>query len=251
MWFWGIIVAFSMVILALTITLLIKNKEKTLIKVKIVDVLTDEEKKKLDKLVEVVLKRFQKQKISYFFAFGSLIGAIRHGQRIPWDDDVDILMNEKDKEKLVEGLKVIGKSGGTTLYQLDEEYTILYKDWGCPVKITQKDGDFPFIDIFRFYEKGDKIIAPPEQLKNGHIKEFEVKKSDIFPLKEAKFGKHKVKIPNKSTKILKQNFGNDVLTKCHVQFIHKPSGLPYDYKQQKEVFPTKLLEKKWVTPKIY
>lgn len=38
--------------------------------------------------------------IEYFIASGNLIGAIRHGGFIPWDDDFDIVVAQKDYKKL-------------------------------------------------------------------------------------------------------------------------------------------------------
>lgn len=40
--------------------------------------------------------------ITYYLAYGTLIGTIRHGQMIPWDDDIDILLKRDEYEKLLQ-----------------------------------------------------------------------------------------------------------------------------------------------------
>ena len=98
------------------------------------------------------------------------------------DDDIDILINRDEIDKLLKGLKVIKKNKNDIHYYLNKKIKIIHKNWGCPLKIIFNDNFFPFIDIFTYYNKNNNIIVPKSQLKDAHVKELNEKYEDIFPL---------------------------------------------------------------------
>ena len=65
--------------------------------------------KKLQNTELEILKYFddlcKKNKLDYYMAYGTLLGAVRHKGFIPWDDDVDLHMKGKDYLKLINLLK--------------------------------------------------------------------------------------------------------------------------------------------------
>ena len=69
-------------------------------------------------VLAVVDRICKKHNIQYFAEWGTLLGCIRHGGFIPWDDDMDIAMKRMDYEKFQ---KIVEK-------ELPEGYEILWYD---------------------------------------------------------------------------------------------------------------------------
>ena len=65
-------------------------------------IIEPEEFKKTQFDILISVDRFCKAHgIRYFLAYGTLIGALRHGGYIPWDDDIDISMPRPDYERFI------------------------------------------------------------------------------------------------------------------------------------------------------
>ena len=56
-----------------------------------------------------------KHNLTFYFCGGCLIGAVREGGFIPWDDDVDVFMPREDYEKLIE---IFNEKSGSNRYFL-------------------------------------------------------------------------------------------------------------------------------------
>ncbi len=78
--------------------------------------------------------------IKYFMIGGTIIGKIRHNGFIPWDDDIDIGLMEKDWYKLIEIIKI---------KLPNDDFDISFGTHWNLFKIIHKKTNL-FIDIFRF-----------------------------------------------------------------------------------------------------
>lgn len=89
-----------------------------------------------------IFKKFKeickKHNLSYWIDYGTLIGSVRHGGFIPWDDDFDISMMREDYNKLH---KVIKKEIKGTNFELR------YGDYGPIMQLCIKNLPL-FLDIF-------------------------------------------------------------------------------------------------------
>ena len=88
----------------------------------------DEFKKIVIDIIVNVDRICRDNSITYYLAFGSLIGAIRHKGIIPWDDDIDIMMPRSDYERFID---VMMKQKGESIYQVNcyETDPTFYLPW--------------------------------------------------------------------------------------------------------------------------
>ena len=88
-------------------------------------------------LLKEVDKLFIEYEIKYFIHYGTLLGQVRHGGFIPWDNDVDICVFEKDINK-IKILKDKLNKDNNYKYELkkcDSGYVFLNKNIFTPLHI--------------------------------------------------------------------------------------------------------------------
>lgn len=155
----------------------INLKNYLVLKQKDVNLLYDITKKTIDLL--------NKNKIDYWATDGTLLGIRRSKGFIPWDDDVDIAIDIKDKLKL-RSLKDIFKNMGLELVSV-----------GKYMKVKHPKNKKVWIDVF---------ILNNGVWPQSHYANIAFKPSELYPLKKGKFGKLTMNIPNQSDKYLDRIF---------------------------------------------
>ncbi|MGI6220694.1 MAG: LicD family protein [Coriobacteriales bacterium] len=56
-------------------------------------------------MMKVIVDIFEKNCIDYCLAHGTLLGLVRHGDFIPWDDDVDLFVFDNDYARAIQALR--------------------------------------------------------------------------------------------------------------------------------------------------
>lgn len=145
-------------------------------------------------LVKDIRDVFDHNKIDdYWITYGTLLGAIRHGGIIPWDDDLDLCLNIKHEQQLLSLKETFNQLG----YELTPfpkfGYKIVAKE-----SITLPSGDVirPFADIFIMELKGDHYIQSSPKARKRWPNSFFLKEQ-VDTKQMYKFGEFEIKGPSK------------------------------------------------------
>lgn len=155
------------------------------------------ELKKLDILLRLFNDVCVKEKISFMLYGGSLLGSYRHHGKIPWDDDVDVLVGSKFKKRLRQILET--ESDWSNFLSVQ---TNTLSQW----KVYRKaDDHWPFIDVF-FYDENQTHLWDTAPQYQGR---FVYHKKDVFPFKFRLFNGLCMPVPKNIRVILEQNYDVD------------------------------------------
>lgn len=113
-----------------------------------------------------------KNDLRYSIAYGTILGAVRHGGFIPWDDDLDICMPREDYEKFIELWEDTDKyilQNHYTNPNFTQSFTKIRKKNTAFVQKTDIGLDYHkgiFVDIFPFDKVPDNTIRKKIQSLN-------------------------------------------------------------------------------------
>jgi phosphorylcholine metabolism protein LicD len=141
--------------------------------------------------------------IQYFMVAGTLLGCVRHGEMIPWDNDIDVGILERQFEKFKSidfskyGLQAHGiEKGNTGKITFADRLNNNIKYKGV------------FIDIFFMGDIDGKYQYLNTEARSSWPNEF-FYKDEIFPLKRYKFKNTTINGPSKCKAYCRRAWGKN------------------------------------------
>jgi len=156
--------------------------------------------------------------LRYWLEGGSLLGAARYNDIIPWDYDVDIGMYMGDikkstfLQKVWEGKKHIDSDG----------YVWERATEGDFIRVQYSETNHLHVDIFPFYEKDGMMTK--DTWFDTHRQDMEFPAHYLNPLEEITFIGVYVTVPNNYKQFLELKFGKGVIENPQYPFPEKLRG---------------------------
>ena len=120
--------------------------------------ISEEDMTKYKDMVLEIMKDFhdflKSHNIKYSLEAGSLLGAIRHNGYIPWDDDIDIILNNEEFHKLLNVVDQFNSDKYLVVKPFDDtplglaRLIKIYDKRACMKEYGVTTYDGPFIDVF-------------------------------------------------------------------------------------------------------
>lgn len=148
---------------------------------------------------EILHLFFTQNNIKYWAIGGTLLGIVRHKGIIPWDDDIDVGVDEKDGEFILKNLSLFA-----------DKYYVWKSVHG--LKFFPKDKNIKNVatDIFYHKVQDDKYVLSSDRSRKAWPNSYFLKE-EIEKLELCDFGKHKLYAPVSSKRHLFKLYGDDCL----------------------------------------
>lgn len=140
-------------------------------------------------ILDDVVAFCKRNNLRYFLAYGTLLGAVRHGGYIPWDDDVDIHMPRTDYDRFLATYNNAAGMNVAVSRELDAKYRVAFAKVYRKGTIVKEEHFKPdvfgvYIDIFPL----DGFVNKKQAHACGQLRRYMHVKNSLF-LKQMSFSR--------------------------------------------------------------
>ncbi|ADL33257.1 LicD family protein [Butyrivibrio proteoclasticus B316] len=213
------------------------------------------------KVLSFVVQICDKYNLKWYAEYGTLLGTVRHGGYIPWDDDFDICMMRDDwnrffevaKKELPESFQVLTLSNNEEYEELigrvvncnviDFGPEHMEKYYGCPytvgIDLFPLDGIYPDED-----KEKDRVARTRKVLKALTLAELaDVNNHELYLLLKEIEKENKVVLPlNDKLKNKLRLLAERLYSECDVTECGNVALMPFYIPNNDHIFPRKLYE---------
>ncbi|NXK95712.1 FKRP protein, partial [Formicarius rufipectus] len=149
-----------------------------------------------------VARRLEESGVRYWLEGGSLLGAVRLGDIIPWDYDVDMGIYRDDADKCP-WLAAVAAGGGRPVED-DQGFVWEKAAEGDFYRVHFSRANRLHVDLWPFYARGGVMT---KDTWSGHAQDVEFPERFLLPTVPLEFGGFAVAAPNDARAFLELKFG--------------------------------------------
>ena len=170
-------------------------------------VLTDEDRKMMLDTLKAFVGALEASNLTYMMYAGTLIGSYRHHGPIPWDDDIDLLLNASQKQQIKDALISLQPHYDVYIYDDDLTEPTQWKFYANSVsRFIHKPYKWPYLDLFFFKENDTHIWDEVPRFAPDYV----FPKNKVFPLQRRPFADMELPGPCEPGSILNNNYNIDL-----------------------------------------
>jgi len=181
--------------------------------------------RRIYQLASTLAELFERIGLFYWTSGGTTLGIVRHGGLIPWDDDLDVCILQKDERKLTELSSVFDEEGLCVQRTQPYAWKIFSRHDSVPINNSNYTHRFPFCDVFVMSKQAGRYMLCDKTGRNAWPDEVYTVEQ-INGVEKRAFGNVLLPCPGRPTDYLTGTYGPgwNKVGKTHF-FNHRTGGL--------------------------